>query len=231
MTKKDYWVEYWQKYGKETRTEDAQKQVLRTINNNPITKELWQYTLQIIENIIEPNLKDKILDLCCGNGLISVHLSPFCQNIVSVDISKDLIKKINTNNYQNIEPIVSDIRAINFEDNSFTKVLIYAGIQYLSYKETILLFENVYSWLKPGGYFFIGDIPDQHKLWEFYNNHERQTIYFQNIKKDKPIIGTWFNADYLIKIGEYAGFSSSVLIPQHQDLIYSQFRFDFKLVK
>ena len=227
----NYWAEFWKSYGKEATGKDEQTQVFRTFNKEPISKELWAFTLKCIEKQIEPSPDDVLLELCCGNGLISRHFSPMFKKVISVDVSEELIRSIDREQYSNILTVLSDIRELNFDDSSFNKIIIYAGIQYLTHAETTILFEQAFRWLKPGGIFFLGDVPDSNKRWVFYNNRERQSIYFQNLKEGKAIVGTWFESKFFEKLGVFVGFNNSVLIPQHPDLIYSKFRYDYKFVK
>ena len=227
----NYWTDFWGNYGKATAGKDEQTQVLRTLNKQPISKQLWEFTLKGIGEHIAPHSDDMLLELCCGNGLLSRYFAPMVKNVTSVDVSEHLVRIIDRKQYPNITPLVSDIRELDFDDLSFNKVIIYAGIQYLTYAETTVLFEQVYRWLKPRGIFFLGDVPDYFKRWVFFNNPERQAIYFQNLKDGEAIVGTWFEPEFFEKLGTFAGYNNSVLLPQHPDLIYSKFRYDFKLVK
>jgi len=231
MSDTKYWAEFWKEYGRGADNQDEQTQVLRTLNKQPISQELWEFTLESIEREIEPDVDDALLELCSGNGLISRHFSSKMKNIVAVDISPDLVKSIDADKYRNIEAVVSDIRDLDYESARFDKIIIYAGIQYLSLKESLLLFEKVYAWLKPGGIFFIGDIPDQEKRWVFYNTPQRQADYFNNLRADRDVVGTWFEADFFDRLCTYVGFSQGILLPQADELIYSKFRYDYKAIK
>lgn len=227
----DYWINFWNTYTKNSKEQDEHSQVLRTLNKEPISDDIWKFTLTTIEKAIEPKKDDDLLELCCGNGLISRHLSSKVKNITSIDISIELINTINTNQYPNIKVKDSDIRCLSYEDKSFDKIIIYAGIQYLTHSETIKLFEQIYAWLKPGGIFFLGDIPDKKKLWEFYNTLEREAVYFNNAKEEIDVVGTWFEKDFFKKLSNFIGFSTAEVIEQDKKLIYSNFRYDFKLTK
>ena len=231
MSDSQYWANFWRDYGKGAEGQDEQTQVLRTLNKQPISKELWEFTLGCIERAIESNADDSLLELCCGNGLISRHLSPNIKSITAVDISRELIKSIDKQEYKNIEPMVSDVRDLDFTKNSFSKVIMYAGIQYLTLSESLTMFEQVYSWLKPGGILFIGDIPDLNKRWVFYNTKERQADYFNNLRAGKDVIGTWFESSFFDKLSSFVGFSRGTLLPQPDKLICSRFRYDYKAVK
>ena len=231
INKKDYWIDFWNQYTKDAKDQDQHSQVLRTLNKKPINNDIWEFTLAAIEREIEPNVEDNLLELCCGNGLISRNLSSKVKNITSVDVSIDLISTIDINKYPNIKAINSDIRYLSYPDDIFDKIVIYAGIQYLTYSETIKIFEKTYAWLKPNGILFIGDIPDSSKLWDFYNTPEREATFFKNTKEEIDIVGTWFEKNFFSKLANLIGFSSSKVIEQDKKMIYSNFRFDFKLIK
>jgi len=229
--KSNYWPEFWQRYGKDAADKDEQTQVLRTLNQQPIGQQLWEFTLNWIDEQITPRPQDVLLELCCGNGLLSRHFAPMVKSVVCVDVSEDLVKQINLAHYPNIKPLVDDIRELDFDELMFDKVVIYAGIQYLTLAETTVLFERAYRWLKRGGVFFLGDVPDYRKRWVFFDSPERQATYFENLKSGKAIVGTWFDPEFFEKLSAFVGYSGTELIPQHPDLIYSKFRYDYRLVK
>ena len=89
---------YWEKFWNENEildSENPQNQIGRAINKQPISEELWIRTLSYIFNIIEITKKDVVLDLCAGNGLITLPLSEKVNRVVAVDISKKLISSLN----------------------------------------------------------------------------------------------------------------------------------------
>ncbi len=229
--KKDYWTNFWINYSKKTKDKDPQTQVLRTFNKKPIDPQTWDFTLSYIKRMLDIQHSDTVLDLCAGNGLIAESISGNCKSVTAVDVSEELLHKIDKEKFKNIKTIVNDVKNVGFENNSFTKIIIYAGIQYLNYKETIILFELVYKWLRKDGIFFLGDIPDSDKIWSFFNNKEREEAYFESNKNEKPIVGTWYCKYFLVKLSEYCGFKESKVINQQRDMIYSHFRFDMCIKK
>jgi ubiquinone/menaquinone biosynthesis C-methylase UbiE len=188
-------------------------------------------TLLYIEKMIRIRSTDRVLDLCGGNGLIAKHLAPKCKSITVVDIAEELINKIDRSKYKNINAIIADIRNLDFKKNAFSKIIIYAGIQYLTYKETIFLFENTFRWLADDGLIFLGDIPDLSRIWSFFDSKEREGIFFESLRNDKPIVGTWFHKDFLQKLAVYCGFRKCSVIDQSANMIYSHFRYDMLIKK
>lgn len=228
--KNDYWIRFWNDK-KIIASGNRQSQVGRSINKAPILDERWTYTLEFIRRQINLIMEDELLDLCAGNGLISIPFSKICNHVISVDISKVLIDQIDTNTNKNIRTILSDVRLLDLAENSFSKVIFYFAIQHFTEKEVICLFEKVCKWLRPGGLFFVGDIPDAEEIWSFFNTEERQKVYLESIKNDKPIIGTWFSKEFLCKAASFAGFSDCTHIVQPDELINHHYRFDMLIRK
>lgn len=231
LMENNYWIDFWAAYGAESRGRDDQARVMRTLNKQPVSDAQWALSLQHISTMLSLNETDVVLDLCCGNGLISKHIARKCSHVTSVDISKDLLDEIDANLFTNITTVCKDIRELELPENHFSRIIIYSSLQYLSYRETVFLFEHIYLWLKKDGIAFIGDIPDLAKLWVFFNSKERESAYFESLKNQKEIIGTWFDKEWLQKLSSFTRFKQSAIIEQHPEMIYSFFRYDMRLVK
>ncbi len=225
----NYWVEFWKEYTSDLEGKDEQSQVLRTFNKEPISEDLWVFTLQKVDEDFPVKRGNKVLDLCSGNGLLSKHFVSKGASVVAVDVSSQLLK--NLEGEEDVEVIISDIRKLNFENETFDHILIYAGIQYLSESESIILIQQIYSWLKPNGVLFIGDIPNVDKKWNFYNTEDRQKVYFNNILEGKSIVGNWFSKEWYDHLKSFVGFKTGKFVPQDEKLIYASFRFDYVFKK
>lgn len=227
----NYWIDFWNEYSNDTSSKDEQTQVLRTFNKKPIDKETWNFTLRTIEIPLNLKTSDNVLELCCGNGLISQYISSKVSSVTSVDSSSILIEELDSKNIHNIKAVSHDIRTVEFNNNQFDKIIIYAGIQYLDYSETIILFKNIFKWLKSNGILFVGDIPDKNRIWNFYNSEERESVFFENCKNNTDVVGTWFDKSFFEKLSNYTQFDHCSIIEQDQKLIYSNFRYDFIVYK
>ena len=224
----EYWLEFWKKHGRSSSQADEQTQVLRTFNKQPITPERWERTLDYLDAQFPVSASDDILDLCSGNGLFTAHFAPRCRSVTAVDISADLLTNLEQRKLTNVRILQSDIRKVFFEEGSFSRILLYAGIQYLSEGEAVALFREMFKWLKPDGLLFVGDIPDRGKLWSFYNTPDRLTLYFDNQIRGQDVVGTWFDKSWLLRLAENTGFHQAVAIRQPNEQIYAHFRFDLK---
>lgn len=227
----NYWNDFWKNHARSATTDHPQSQVLRTLDKKPIAENQFQELLEYVETKMEISGTDELLELCCGNGLFAIFFASKCKKVVGVDFAKELVSKIDTKRHPNISVFVQDVRKVDFEEGSFNKVLMYAGLQYLSYKETVRLFEHAIKWLKNGGLFFIGDIPDRERMWNFFNTEDREGVCFAAVKNERPVVGTWFEGAWLSKLGRYAGFKDIEIFQQPHDFPYAHYRFDMCLKK
>ena len=223
------WLGFWRAQGRTTAGADPQTQVLRTLNKQPIAVERWQDTLTYLDRLFPVGPVDDVLDLCCGNGLFSAHFSPRARTVTAVDISPDLLGNLTRRSLPNVTTLCSDVRKVHFVEGAFSRILLYAGIQYFSEGEVVLLFQSMHHWLRPEGLLFIGDIPDRARLWSFYNTPERRKQYFENCINDQDVVGTWFDSLWLRYLAEKTGFRKAEPIPQPSEQIYAHFRFDMKV--
>lgn len=222
----DRWLEFWRTHGRETIASDPQTQVLRTFNKQPIDQRRWDFTLQQLDGVFPVTKNDDVLDLCCGNGLFTAHFASRCRNVTSVDISPDLLAALDRRALPNVTTHCADMRTADFADGSFSRILVYAAIQYIDHAESVKLFRRMARWLRPGGLLFLGDIPDSARLWSFYNTPERRQLYFENLVAGRDVVGTWFDRAWMEHLCDSAGFAGARTLDQHPELIYAHFRFD-----
>jgi len=221
---KDYWSEHWKTHSK-LDEKHPQLQVARTKEGKIISNNNWQKTVQSIFKIIQIKENQIVLDLCCGNGLLSKELAWNCKKVVSVDYSQELLDKFVTK-AGNIEKMQSNALNVQFDNNNFDVIIIYFAIQHFTEQEAIELIGKCKNWLKPGGKLLVGDIPELEKKWEFYSTKKYRVNYISSIIKDEPIIGTWFSREFYKSVGEYYNFSETNIIDQEEFMINHNIRFD-----
>ena len=182
MKKKDFWTNYWLT-NKIVNNENIHAKVGRTIKGVPIEENLWERTLIDLEQTIDLNTDDLVLDIAAGSGAISLPFSKKVRSITANDISEKLLE--NLKGHVNIQTLVCDARDLDFQENSFSKIIIYFAIQHFDEMESLELMKKSFRWLKPNGILYIGDIPDVSKKFVFFNNKEREQAYFNSILENK----------------------------------------------
>ncbi len=205
--------------------------MLRTLNKQPISPELWHHTLDDLARHFPVDAGDDLLDLCCGNGLFAAHFAESCRSVTAVDVSDSLLERLRAMALPNVTVESADIRKLRLAPGRFSRVLVYAGIQYLSEAECVSLMRRMFDWLRPGGILFVGDIPDRELMWTFYDTPERRAAYFENCLAGEDVVGTWYGRDWLEHLALDSGFREADALSQDPKLIYSHFRFDLRCVR
>lgn len=143
-----------------------------------------EYEVGEIVNQTTPTSKSIILDIGCGTGNIVNLLSKKGLNITGVDQSQDMINKTITKFPQLKNKVVQGnvLQTHLFSPYSFTHILcLYFTIYYFENKS--LFMENVFDWLKPGGYFVLHLVNREkfspllpmnaHKRWNKTGNYSK----------------------------------------------------------
>jgi SAM-dependent methyltransferase len=220
---------YWQMFWNDTSnvcTNSPQRNVGRTRHGVPISMEQWERTIEYIADLLNIKSNDTLIELCCGNALLLGPLAKRCSKAIGIDYSKCLLKQANDLFPNFIETIHSDALTVNLPSKSANVVLIYFAIQHFSPNKAIRLIEKAIHFLKPGGKLLVGDIPDRRKLWEYLNKAIYRKDYIQRILESRPMIGTWFEPEFFLAIGDYLQNVEVKILKQPCFLINSHRRFD-----
>jgi ubiquinone/menaquinone biosynthesis C-methylase UbiE len=172
---------------------------------------------------------DRLLDLCCGNGVLTFRLAEHTSSALGLDLSPALVENARARRRENLQFAVGDVRDLEVADGSFDRILLYAALQYFDEAETVSLLGRSRRWLASGGTLLLGDVPDLRRRWAFFDTADRRAAYFHGLAAGEPVIGTWFDPDWVRHAGSFAGFESVEILAQHPRLPYAHFRFDARL--
>ena len=102
---------------------------------------------------------DTILDLCCGTGTLTVLLAKLLYSdckIIGVDLSQGQIAQAqNKNIYPNLKFRVMDANNLQFNNESFDKIIISAALHEMDKKQRLNVLSEVHRVLKKDGQFLI----------------------------------------------------------------------------
>lgn len=229
-----YWLDYYN-----DKNTDSQNMIKRSKNGIPIDSKLWLKTLEYIFDTMQinpSNKSDKVIDLCCGNGLIALPLSEKVGTVIGIDFSKPMIDELNEaihiRNITNIVTVNADILNNDKKwSESIDKIFMYFSLQHFNHQQVLFIMSKAFCSLVDGGIFFIGDIPDLNRIWKFVCTDDYENQFFDRLKEGRPSIGTWFDSEFLLKMAKYVGFSSAKLVLQPEWQFNSHYRFDIILKK
>lgn len=96
------------------------------------------------------NAEKTIVEYGCGTGIYSRKLASTCAQVISIDISPDLLRKAASLSIDcpNIKYLEADAMNTGLTDNAFDAVV---GVSVLHHLEFDLAFREIFRILKPGG--------------------------------------------------------------------------------
>lgn len=207
------------------------KQVGKTVNGREIPAPQIKLIVDNIVNVLRLSENDSVVDLCCGNGLITRQLAPLVKDVVGVDFTSGLIDAAKRyNGFHNIEYINSDVLRLDPEYCSgFKKVIMYEAMQHFSEEELSVLLGELNN-LGKGSRVFLGSIPNKEKLSVYYDTEEKYAFYKQRESEGRPHIGRWWLMNEIEQLVSTRGFKATFL-PQEPTLYTAYYRFDVLLEK
>jgi len=229
------WQDFWNKFPTRFNDDDFFRQVGKTYQGKPITEKQFQVLINQITDNIQLGKEDVVLDLCCGNGLISAKIAEFCNHVVGIDFSEPLIKTANLyHRKQNISFYhlsAMDIdKTIVPKDTLFTKVYMYEALQHFTENQLKPLLDSIFDLSEQNVIVYLASILDYDRIWSFYHTEELKKQYYEGTSKGELLLGTWWKKDYIIKICGENNLNCSI-IDQDSLLTTSHYRFDVLITK
>jgi len=211
MSKKKFSL--YKEHPKKCRSDDFWSQVKRTVNGQPVSQDQIDMIVEMVVTKLELNLKDNLLDLCCGNGALSTQFLKECNSIFGVDISEHLIKIANMYFAKKPNEIyvlgdVVDFCSNPISPESFNKAVCYGSFSYLDFNEAESVLKNLKRNFPNLDLFFIGNYPDKNYLTNFYG----ETVKIEKDLENNPYssIGIWRTPDEFISLANQCGWKAEV---------------------
>lgn len=223
----------WQKYWNElAQNSDFHAQVGRTVANKPLDNEIIEKIVARIVQILDLQAEDILLDVCCGNGMISHHLAKYCKAVIGVDISSEQISLAKQfNSAENISYFVADATKLSeVIHNQANKINLYFSFQYIDTQEKgERTLAEMKKCLLANGKILIGDVPEKEKRMRFYTSLRSKIWYvYYELRKKNPM-GKFWHYKEMLHIAQKTGFTIEK-IAQPEEFPYSHYRCDYLLI-
>src|SRR5262245_18141134 len=85
------WKTFWNEYPATVGESDFLRQVFHTVDGQPYTPEQFEAMVSSIRRGLRLGPTNTLLDVCCGNGLVTAELAVHCRQVLGVDFSMPLI--------------------------------------------------------------------------------------------------------------------------------------------
>ncbi|MCD4681356.1 MAG: methyltransferase domain-containing protein [Bacteroidales bacterium] len=234
------WKKFWQGYRPINNYGDADLlyQVGKTVGRKAIDSKLFMIMVEEIESSLSLNSDDNLLDLCCGNGVLTYELAKSVNSVVGVDFSRTLIENAKTfkcrDNILYVEHDVKQIPKISktLNEIEINKVLLYDGLAYFTKNELNSLINFIGEFRPPDLKFLIGSVLDSNKKWGFFNTFYRKMNYviFRFLVEKRKGLGAWWDMKHIAEICESNAFKYT-FIEQNTLLHTAHYRTDIIIYK
>ncbi len=229
------WKTHWAEFPEGVGSTEYFKQVGKTQNGQPISPEQFEIILKSIENGLALKPTDTVLDLCCGNGLITSRIAAKSSAIVGVDFSEPLLRVANrdhcASNAQYFQRSALESLMVAGEDLPlFDKVYMYEALQHFKRQDLGVILRNILEVSSHNVVVLLASIPDKSRLWKFYNTPRRRLDYVVRKIRGREAIGTWWTREYIEQTCQKLGLRCDYIQQEHS-LYTSHYRFNIRIAR
>jgi cyclopropane fatty-acyl-phospholipid synthase-like methyltransferase len=212
------WRRHWQEYPEGFGENMFLEQVGKTVNGLPISDEEFETIVHNIIATLDLDANDSVLDLCCGNGLITRVLSEHCKAISGVDFSQRLIEVARKYNAAaNISYHCGSILDPDVLPSlaSFNKAYMYEALQHFRRKDLPEILSKIFSPDSSIELLMLGSVPELALRWRFYNTFTRKLNWLTRTLHGREAIGTWWSRRNILEACTWAGVRAEFMDQPH----------------
>lgn len=220
------WQDYWNRLAQAE--SDPQRQVARVRNQRQLGAEDTNMVVDHLARLLDLQPTDRLLDLCCGNGLLTRKFAKKCDGVLGIDLAPAMIESARKHSTDsNLLYVQGNATEANdLVDGPFDKILLQFSFQYLSRKEGQKAIQGMKQLLKPGGVIVLGDVPDRSKLAVFYPAFGARLKYHLQRWRGTDQMGKFWSEVEMNQIREGMRVEK---LEQPTHLPYSDYRVDYRL--
>lgn len=225
------WQKYWNTHPLIVPVDAPLKQVGKTVNGIAITTAQVEALVADILAHLTISRDDKVLDLCCGNGVITHRSAAHCRSILGVDYSEPLIQVARASyGGDNISYSTGDVRDLSRSITSvtFDKIYMYEALQHLDPLGVRNMLQTLRQSASPNAPLLLASVPDEERIWLYYNTPTRRDEYLRRKTEGNEAMGHWWTKAALASIAKESGYQAEFL-GQNPILHTAHYRFDVLL--
>ena len=210
---------------------ESLRQVGKTVTGQPVQPHQIDLIAETIMARLELGSEDVVVDLGCGNGLLTQRVAQRIAWIAGIDVSTPLLSVARAWHTQsNCSYHVGDLAMLGpLPVPEVTKAYCYEVLQHLTTAETQAMLEALRDQLGDRLILFAGSIPERSKLRMFYNTPSRWSAYELSEAEETEPIGHWWDRDELTALCSELGLTCEPC-DQATALYTSHYRFDAMIV-
>lgn len=205
-----YWKRFWNESA-QVRDPDFYRQVGRTFHKIPYSESQVQHLVDALLSHLPRDSGASLLDVACGNGMITSRLASHFAHVTGVDYSEPLIGVARQHfSRDNIEYVIAEAEHFLAPPASYDCAVVCLALQHFSISQVRALLRRLTVLLKPGAPVALAEVPDGDRLWNFYRGLSGRVRYAVDVIRNRPIIGYWWRPTDLHRLALEAGMSLSI---------------------
>lgn len=228
------WRAHWARWPRAVGRDEYCKQVGRTANGGIATPE--PELRRVVEEAVERmrlRSTDRVLDLCCGNGLLTARFGSLCAATVGVDYSEAMIaiarEHFAVPSVRYLLGSATELDPGAFPDEApFTRVIMFESLAYFSTEGFGSLLDRLGPLVTDDAVLLFTGVLDAARLFSFYDTPERQAEYRRRVAAGEEKMGHWWEWEDLRFVAESRGWTAERLA-QDPSLNTAHYRFDLRL--
>jgi len=205
------WREYWDEFPKGFTDGDFCRQVGRTANGGmPTPTREIETVIDEVVSLLDLGPQDHLLDLCCGNGLLTARFAEHCEEVVGVDFSEPMLRIAREHhagsNIRYVEGSVLDLdRCL---DRRFDKICMVESLAYFGPDDLSRILHGVSAGNALHTTLLFSGVLNDEAKWSFFNTPERRAVYEEQQKQGKEIMGRWWTRSEIDEIAARHGYKA-----------------------
>ena len=227
------WQQFWQQQSKQTQPlEQVGRKGGKVVQQEDFLKVYASYIAQKINLTSE----DVLLDVCCGNGLLTHYFAPYCKQVVGVDFSEQHIQYAqSTYSGGNLSFYCGNALELHelkeLETYTFTKSTLCFSFQYFESVELGLrVIEQLVQLLNSEGFIYLADIPDREKWFMYYDTPTKMLRLFKQMLLQQNDMGKFWSEEELNFIATKCNMKGFKMT-QPNTFPYAHYRMDYLIHK
>jgi len=212
---------------------DFLKHVGHTEGGLPISEQQFEQMVSQLNELLDPEPNDRLLDLCCGNGIITQMVSSSVKQAVGVDLSEKMVRLARKHHgATHISYYKQDVLTLHnvadIKHRSFSKILMHGGLQHFNPEDFERLLETMLCFAADECTLVLSFVPKKGRQKYFYNTMKKRlaAFYYRTLKRD--IFGYWWDEDFVRSICRRRDLDCS-FHPIDASLDASKYRFNIKI--
>jgi 2-polyprenyl-3-methyl-5-hydroxy-6-metoxy-1,4-benzoquinol methylase len=227
------WKEYWQNQGS---VDDPFQQVGRKGGQSAHEEKVLENFAAYIAEKLQLTSEDILLDMCCGNGILTQHLARHCKAVLGIDFSQSHIDYANMHKTAANAWFVcgnalqlNELDLAGFEPFSkgFTKSCLCFSFQYFeTVEQGKTVVENIFGKMDREAKLLLVDVPDRERWFVYYNSIRKIVRLLKQMLQQRNDMGKFWSEEELLFIGRSLNLEGQkILQPSH--FPYAHYRMDY----